>query len=244
MAVELIREYVNRNRSAHERELAEWVTIPSISATGEGMAEAAEHAQKVIESSGLIAKVVQTDGWPLVTGHADGPAGSPHAVIYGHYDVQPAGPLEHWQSPPFAPQVRGGRMYGRGTGDNKGQHLAQLLGLRALRDCEGGLPCSATVILDGEEEIGSPHLTETLAGMREEFDADVAVWSDGPVSEANELAVLLGARGAVAFEIEVRGANTPLHSGNWGNLVPNPAWSWCGCYRPCGHRTAECSSRE
>ncbi|WP_037065835.1 M20/M25/M40 family metallo-hydrolase [Pseudonocardia acaciae] len=222
--MDAIRTYVERNRSRHERELADWVAVPSVSATGEGMPEATEHARRLVEGSGLAPRVVETGGWPLVTGHAKGPDGSPHVVIYGHYDVQPPGPLGEWDSPPFQATVRGGRMYGRGTGDNKGQHLAQLLALRALRDEGGGLPCSVTVVLDGEEEIGSPHLTDTLASMREEIDADVALWSDGPVHDSYEPTVSLGVRGALSFEITVRGASSALHSGNWGNVAPNPAW--------------------
>jgi acetylornithine deacetylase/succinyl-diaminopimelate desuccinylase-like protein len=221
--MEAIEDYVVQHGSRHERELSEWVAVPSVSATGEGMAAAADHARELLIRSGLAPRVVSTGGWPLVTGYAEGPAGSPHVVIYGHYDVQPAGPLEEWHSPPFEATIRDGRMYGRGTGDNKGQHLAQLLAVRALREC-GGLPCSVTVLLDGEEEIGSPHLTATLAGMRDELDADVAVWSDGPVNSAYEPTVALGVRGVVSFEITVRGARSALHSGNWGNVAPNPAW--------------------
>lgn len=222
--MDAIEEYVDRYGTRHERELADWIAVPSVSATGEGMVAAADHARELLVRSGLAPRVVETGGWPLVTGHLAGPAGSPHVVIYGHYDVQPAGPLEEWLSPPFEATIRDGRMYGRGTGDNKGQHLAQLLAVRALRDCHGGLPCSVTVLLDGEEEIGSPHLSSTLIGMREELAADVAVWSDGPVNAAFEPTVALGVRGVVSFEITVRGARSALHSGNWGNVAPNPAW--------------------
>ncbi|WP_214416044.1 M20/M25/M40 family metallo-hydrolase [Sphaerisporangium fuscum] len=223
-SVEDIKEYVARNRARHEQELADWIRAPSVSATGEGMPEAAEHAKGLLAASGLAPRLVETGGWPLVAGHAPGPEGGPHVVIYGHYDVQPAGPLEQWDSPPFEAAIRDGRMYGRGTGDNKGQHFAQLLAVRALRASEKGLPCSVTVLLDGEEEIGSPHLAATLAGMRADLDADVALWSDGPVHDSYEPTVLLGVRGVVSFEITVQGADTALHSGNWGNVAANPAW--------------------
>ncbi|EWM19326.1 M20/M25/M40 family metallo-hydrolase [Kutzneria sp. 744] len=217
-----IDEYVARHGDRHERELAEWVAVPSVSATGEGMVEAAAYARELLVRSGLTPRVVETVGWPLVVGHAAGPG--PHVVIYGHYDVQPAGPLGEWDSPPFEAVIRDGRMFGRGTGDNKGQHLAQLLALRALRDCFGQLPCEVTVILDGEEEIGSPNLASTLAGMRTELNADVALYSDGPVNAGYEPTVSLGVRGVVSFEITVRGAGAVFHSGNWGNVAPNPAW--------------------
>src|SRR5262245_59733234 len=120
--MDAVRVYVDEHREAHEAELAAWVAVPSVSATGEGMAEAAAYARTLIGHSGLNAREVDTGGWPLVVGQAPGPAGSPHVVIYGHYDVQPAGPLGEWASPPFEATVRDGRMFGRGTADNTGQH--------------------------------------------------------------------------------------------------------------------------
>jgi acetylornithine deacetylase/succinyl-diaminopimelate desuccinylase-like protein len=222
--VDRIRAYVEQRRGEHEAELADWIAVPSISATGEGMSDAVRYATELVRRCGLAPAVVETGGWPLVTGHVAGPPGTPHVIVYGHYDVQPPGPIEEWDSPPFRATVRGGRMYGRGTGDNKGQHLAQLLALRALRDTGDGVPCTVTVLLDGEEEIGSPNLEATLGGLRDRLGADLAVWSDGPVHDSGEPTVVLGVRGIVSFEIVVRGASAPLHSGNWGGVAPNPAW--------------------
>ncbi|WP_209439524.1 M20/M25/M40 family metallo-hydrolase [Kitasatospora phosalacinea] len=201
-------------------ELADWISRPSISRTGEGMVEAAAHGLRLLRASGLRAREVDTGGWPALVGTADGPG--PHVLIYGHYDVQPAGPLELWTSPPFVPSIRDGRMYGRGTGDNKGQHLAQLLGLRALRELTGGFPCRVTVLLDGEEEIGSPNLA---AAVRQVGRPDLVIWSDGPVHDSGRASVVLGVRGILMFELRARGANRPLHSGNWGGIAPNPAWT-------------------
>src|SRR5262245_4337590 len=170
------------------------------------MAAAAAHGAALLRSSGLSAEVVDTAGWPALIGTSPGPPGARHVLVYGHYDVQPAGPLSEWVSPPFAPEVRGGRMYGRGTGDNTGQHLAQLIGLRALRELTGGLPCRVSVILDGEEEIGSTHLAEVV---RQRFGADppaLVLWSDGPVHESGRACVVLGVRGIVTFELVARGA--------------------------------------
>lgn len=201
-------------------ELADWVCRPSVSRTGEGMVEAAAHGLALLRASGLLAREVETGGWPALVGTADG--SGPHVLIYGHYDVQPAGPLERWTTPPFVPSIRDGRMYGRGTGDNKGQHLAQLLGLRALRDLTGGFPCRVTVLLDGEEEIGSPNLA---AAVRQVGQPDLVIWSDGPVHDSGRACVVLGVRGILTFELRARGANRPLHSGNWGGVAPNPAWA-------------------
>ncbi|QTR04270.1 M20/M25/M40 family metallo-hydrolase [Saccharothrix algeriensis] len=202
-------------------ELAAWIAQPSVSRTGEGMAEAAAHGVELLRRSGLTPEVVATGGRPALVGTAPGPPGPPHVLVYGHYDVQPAGPLHEWVTPPFEPDFRDGRVYGRGAADNKGQHLAQLLGLRALREVGGGLPCRVTVLLDGEEEVGSPNLAKALRGLDK---PDLVLWSDGPVHESGRASVVLGVRGVVTFELRVRGASGVLHSGNWGGVAPNPAW--------------------
>ncbi|WP_410638542.1 M20/M25/M40 family metallo-hydrolase [Amycolatopsis sp. lyj-346] len=216
--IEQLREWVDDRDLVGE--LADWISRPSVSRTGEGMAEAADHGLGLLRASGLEAREAETGGWPALIGTADGPG--PHVLIYGHYDVQPAGPLELWTTPPFVPSIRDGRMYGRGTGDNKGQNLAQLLGLRALRDLTGGFPCRVTVLLDGEEEIGSPNLAAAVSQVGQ---PDLVVWSDGPVHDSGRACVVLGMRGILMFELRARGANRPLHSGHWGGVAPNPAWA-------------------
>jgi len=219
-----LRGYVAAHESRFLATLLDYVAQPSISATGEGVAEAASFAADLMRSVGLEAQILPTPGSPVVLGRAEGRQDRPRVLIYGHYDVQPAGPLDQWHSPPFQPQVRDGRVYGRGTGDNKGQHLAHLFGLEALRAVDGGLPCPVTVLLDGEEEMGSPHLTWFAERHRELLDADLVVWSDGPVAEGGGACVCLGVRGILKFELRARGARYATHSGNWGGVAPNPAW--------------------
>jgi len=131
--------------------------------------------------------------------------------------------LDEWHSPPFAPEIRDGRVFGRGTGDNKGQHLAHLLALEVFHATDGGLPCTVTVLLDGEEEIGSPHLPEFVDTHRDLLDADLVLWSDGPVHEDGRSCVSLGVRGIVKFTLRAPGASYSTHSGNWGGVAPNPA---------------------
>lgn len=212
------------NEERFLRLLLEYVAMPSVSATGEGIEETARHAAGLMTAAGLRPQILPTAGSPVVLGRADGPPGTPHVLIYGHYDVQPPGPLAEWVSPPFEPQVRDGRVWGRGTGDNKGQHLAHLLGLAGLRDVAGGPPCTVTVLLDGEEELGSPNLPDFAAGNRDLLDADLVIWSDGPVHENGHGCVCLGVRGILKFALRARGAAYPTHSGNWGGVSPNPAW--------------------
>jgi acetylornithine deacetylase/succinyl-diaminopimelate desuccinylase-like protein len=223
-----VGRWVDEHRDDLISEWAEWIRQPSISSDGTGFPDASRYGADLVRRCGLVPEVIETGGWPLILGTRDGPGDAPHVLIYGHYDVQPPGPLHEWHSPPFEPDLRDGRMYGRGTGDNKGQHLAQLLALRALGEIAGALPCRVTALLDGEEEIGSPNLA---AAVRGRFGAatghdypDLAVWSDGPVHESGRATVVLGVRGVVAFQLRASGASSPLHSGNWGGIAPNPAW--------------------
>jgi acetylornithine deacetylase/succinyl-diaminopimelate desuccinylase-like protein len=207
-------------------ELADYLRQPSISVTGEGIGEMRDLAAAEMRRAGLETTVVPTAGHPAVMGRVDGPAGTPRVLIYGHYDVQPPGPLDEWTSPPFEPSIRDGRMYARGAGDNKGQHLAHLLALRLLTD-EGRRPppCSVTVLLDGEEEVGSPNLAALVDDHRELLGCDLAIWSDGPVHESGRWCVLFGVRGIVKFDLVATGAARSLHSGNWGGVAPNPLWT-------------------
>ena len=139
--------------------------------------------------------------------------------------MQPPDPLDAWTSPPFEPEVRDGRLYGRGSADNKGQHLAQLLAVESLLATRGELPCTVKVLLDGEEEIGSPSLAAFADANRERLAADLVVWSDGPVDPGGGWRLVFGVRRIASFELRARGANRSLHSGNWGGVAPNPLWT-------------------
>jgi acetylornithine deacetylase/succinyl-diaminopimelate desuccinylase-like protein len=217
--------HVDARREEFVERLADWVRRPSVSATGQGMPEAADHARDLVAAAGLEATVAETPGWPLVLGHRAGLGGSPTVLVYGHYDVQPPDPLDAWTSPPFEPRVRDGRLYGRGGADNKGQHLAQLLAVESLLATRGELPCTVKVLLDGEEEIGSPNLASFAAAHRDRLAADLAVWSDGPVDPGGGWRLVFGVRGITSFELRAKGANRSLHSGNWGGVAPNPLWT-------------------
>jgi acetylornithine deacetylase/succinyl-diaminopimelate desuccinylase-like protein len=161
----------------------------------------------------------------VVLGRRAGRAGAPTVLLYGHYDVQPPDPLDAWVSPPFVPEIRGGRIYGRGVGDNKGQHLAQLLAIEAVLACRGDLPCGVIFALEGEEEVGSPHLAQFVRERRDELACDLVVTADGPVHESGRASVLFGVRGVLSFELRARGASRDLHSGNFGGVAPNPIWT-------------------
>ncbi len=221
-----VRDLVTARRDEFVERLAAYVAVPSVSATGQGVVDAAAYIRDVLRAGGFEARLVETPGHPLVVARRDGPPDAPHVVVYGHYDVQPPGEDALWTSPPFTLDVRDGRMYGRGTADNKGQHLAHVLATELLVETTGGLPCTVTFVLDGEEEIGSPHLDAALRGIADELaGADLVVCSDGPVEASGRWQVVYGLRGILAFELVATGAARDLHSGHFGELVPNPLWT-------------------
>ncbi|MFN6979870.1 MAG: M20/M25/M40 family metallo-hydrolase, partial [Gemmobacter sp.] len=142
-----------------------------------------------------------------------------------HYDVQPPDPLELWDSPPFTPTIRGGRMYARGVGDNKGQHLAQLLAIEAHLAVHGRLPCNVIFLLEGEEEIGSPRIAAFVKDHADRLRADLVVTADGPLHPSGRAIVTFGVRGVVNFDLVVRSGRTDAHSGNHGGTMPNAIWT-------------------
>ena len=217
--------YIDGNRDAYLERLIDYVRRPSISAHGEGIAEVAEHISSVMSAMGLETRVIPTAGWPMVFGQRCDTPDAPTVLIYGHYDVQPPDPLELWVSPPFEPTIRGGRLYARGVGDNKGQHFANILAIEALLAVRGGLPCNVKVLLEGEEEIGSPQMPAFVREHHDILGADLVITSDGPVDESGRSQVVFGVRGVLSFELRARGANRDLHSGNWGGIAPNPIWT-------------------
>ncbi|MBU2695674.1 hypothetical protein CCO04_11315 [Pimelobacter sp. 30-1] len=201
--------------------LAEHVAQPSVSSTGEGVRAAAEQLRARMEACGFAGRVVETAGHPAVVGRRPGPPGAPRLVFYGHYDVQPAAAADGWSSAPFAPEQRDGRVYGRGSADNKGQHLAVLHGLHALLAAHPGLPIDLTVIVDGEEEITSPSLGPVLAAHRSAVGADLVVATDGALHPSGAPTVVRGCRGLVYLDVSAVGADRDLHGGTYGGAVDN-----------------------
>jgi acetylornithine deacetylase/succinyl-diaminopimelate desuccinylase-like protein len=205
-------------------DLAALVRIAGVSAEPtEELARCADAVRQCMVRSGLDARLIDGYGPSAVYGERIADPNGPTVLLYGHYDVQPAEAATSWLSPPFEPVVRDGRMYGRGSSDNKGQHLAQLWGIRAFLAARGELPVNVKVLIEGEEEVGSPHLADLVRAHRELLRADVAVTSDGPVHRSGTPQLVLGARGQLGIELRARGANRNAHSGSLGGLLPDPA---------------------
>ena len=203
--------------------LEELVAIPSVSgdpARRDDVGRAAAWLAKRLE--GLNGRVVPTAGHPLVLAEWLGAEGAPTVLVYAHYDVQPVGEASAWRTPPFEPVIRDDRMYGRGTSDDKGPMLAALGAVERLLEERGSLPVNVRVLLEGEEEIGSPSLAPALLAHRDALQADVAISADGAMWSAEQPSLNVAARGMLAVEVSVRGPSADLHSGRHGGAVLNP----------------------
>lgn len=219
--------HLEANRSRHLDDLLALIRVPSISAHGAAVRECAALLQRMLQERGISARIMETNNQPVVYGEVAGPPGAPTVLFYGHYDVQPPDPLDEWISPPFEPEVRDGRIYGRGAGDNKGQLLAHVYAVAAYLAAGVPLPVNVKFLFEGEEEIGSPHLEPFVAEHLDLLAADVVITSDGPKHDTGKPVLFFGLRGLLYIELEAQGANRDLHSGNKGGLSPNPAMALC-----------------
>jgi len=219
--------YLTQHQSRNERELFDFLRIPSVSAQPAHNADtraAAEWVKGSLERAGLSASVHQTPGHPIVVGEWRG-AGpdAPTVVVYGHYDVQPPEPLDLWTSPPFEPEVRDGRIYARGSVDDKGQLFLHIKALEAHLRTRQKLPCNVIVIAEGEEEVGSTNLETFVEQHRDLLAADAVVISDSAMFAEGSPSIVSSLRGLAYFQIDVQGPMSDLHSGIYGGAVVNPA---------------------
>lgn len=203
----------------------DYVRHPSISAHDIGIREVAGILVDHLSGLGFDAELVETPGYPFVLGTFRVDPSKPTVLFYGHYDVQPPDPLEAWISPPFEPEIRDGRIWARGIGDNKGQHFAQLLAIETHLKVNGCLPCNIIFLLEGEEEIGSPQIANFVLHNADRLQADLVVTSDGPLHESGAPVITFGVRGVASFDLVAKGASRDVHSGNFGGVVPNPIWT-------------------
>ena len=218
-------DHIERNRSAFLDRLIDYLRHPSISAQNIGITEVGQLLVGMLTGIGLETSLMPTKGHPMVVGRWQKAPGKPTVILYGHYDVQPPEPLDKWTSPPFEPTIRDGRLFARGAGDNKGQHFAQILAIESHLKVHGALPCNVILLLEGEEEIGSPHIADFVRANRELLQADLSVTADGPRHASGAAALKFGSRGVVSFELRCRHASRDVHSGNFGGVVPNPIWT-------------------
>jgi len=221
---------VRANVPEYQRLLADLVAIPGISASAfpaNEVRRSANAVAKTLRDHGLTGvRILETAGHPAVYGEMIVASSLPTILIYGHHDVQPAGPEERWISPPFEAVVRDGRMFGRGTSDDKGGFLAYLAAIRACTETSS-LPCNVKLLIEGEEEIGSPNLGALLDEHRALFACDFIVLCDTPNFDTGIPSLTYRLRGNCIVDVEVRCLARPVHSGQAGGLAPDAVMILC-----------------
>ena len=219
-------ETARKRADSYVEELADFVRIPSVSTDVDRAADitaAAEWLAERVRRAGVPdVRIMPTAGHPVVVGRWHAAPDAPTVVIYGHYDVQPPEPLELWKSPPFEPELRDGKLYGRGASDDKAGVLSAVYAVEAAAAATGAPPINVTFMFEGEEEVGSPNLVPFIRENKELFAADLAISADGGIFDVGVPSLTIGSRGLTGVEVSVKGANADLHSGMYGGAVANP----------------------
>lgn len=210
-------------RARYRDLLAGWVSLPSVAAEGRAQAATAAAVADELRRLGLDVELHETEGAPVVFAERRVP-GAPTVLLYNHYDVQPADPLALWTSEPFVLAERDGKLFGRGASDDKGQLASRVIALAWLMRRHGGtLPFGVVFVVEGEEEVGSPHMGAYVAARRERLRADACIWEFGGVDAHDRPQLVCGLKGIVALDLHVRTGAFDQHSG-LGPVVPNAAW--------------------
>ncbi len=218
-------EYLEQNKDRFLEELLNLLRIPSISADTRhvnDVKEAAEFVKKKLLEAGVdSAEICPTQKHPIVYGEKIIDKALPTILVYGHYDVQPADPLELWDSPPFEPVIKNNRIYARGSADDKGQFYMHVKAFETL-NATTGLPCNVKFMIEGEEEIGSANLATFINDNKEKLSSDVILISDTSMISLEHPSITVGLKGLCYMEVEVTGSKRDLHSGTYGGAVANP----------------------
>jgi len=224
MTEEILRKEVHAIQPKLVRDLSRLVAQPSVSARREGIEECAELVKKMIEEIGGDAKILRVkNSAPLVYGEVKSPGSDTTLLFYNHYDVQPEEPLELWESPPFKPEVRKGRLYGRGASDDKGEFVARLKLVEAYVKAYGSPPCNIKFAVEGEEETGSNGFHDYVVGNPKLFKTDAALWEYGAVTGDGRPIVSLGGKGTLYVEFTVKMLTQDAHSAN-AAILPSAPW--------------------
>ena len=218
-----IDSYLDKNLDKSLAELSKLVAQPSVGAQNWGLKECAALVSELLKARGFDIQIMETGGAPVVFGERKGRSDRT-LLIYNHYDVQPPEPLELWESPPFEPSLRDGKLYGRGVSDDKGHIVSRLFAIDSLLETEGALPCNIKFIIEGEEETASINLFEFIRKNMGLLKADACMWEFGGVDHRDVPMLYLGLRGICYVELSVETASTDVHSGLGGSIFPNAAW--------------------
>lgn len=218
-----IDRYLDKNMGDSIAELSRLCAQPSVGAQNWGLNECAILVAEMLQRRNFQVEVLPTGGAPVVFASRTGRS-EKTLLFYNHYDVQPPEPLELWESPPFEPTLRDGKLYARGVSDDKGHLVSRLFAIDALLDTDGELPCGVKFIIEGEEETSSIHLNEFVKNNHTRLAADACIWEFGGVDHRDQPVQYLGLRGICYVELSVRTAAQDVHSGLGGSIFPNAAW--------------------
>lgn len=219
--MEDIFAYIEQNKQRFIERVQWLCRQPSIAAQNVGIQETARMVATLMEEVGIRPQLYSTDGAPVVYGSLG--SGSRTLLIYNHYDVQPPEPLELWESPPFAAEIRDGKLYARGSADNKGNLVARLCAVESWLKTRGALPLTVKFVVEGEEEVSSAHLHQFVRQHPEFIQSDGCIWEAGGKDIQENPGLYMGAKGILYVELEATGASRDLHSSQ-ATIVPNPAW--------------------
>lgn len=221
----MVKEYITGNKDRFLAELFDWLRIPSVSADSrhkQDVRKAAEFLKKKFEDAGVDSvEICETKGHPIVFAEKKINPSAPTVLVYGHYDVQPADPLNLWDSPAFEPVIKAGKIYARGSCDDKGQVYMHVKAFEVMMK-HNLLPCNVKFMVEGEEEVGSDNLGDFVKANKEKLKADIILISDTALISLEHPSITTGLRGLSYMEVEVTGPNRDLHSGVYGGAVANP----------------------
>jgi acetylornithine deacetylase/succinyl-diaminopimelate desuccinylase-like protein len=218
-----IDRYLEQNMEESIEELSRLCAQPSVAAQNWGLRETAQMVSEMLQKRGFAVQIMETGGAPVVYGERKGKTDRT-LIFYNHYDVQPAEPLELWESPAFEPTLRDGKLFARGVSDDKGHLVSRLFAIDALLEEMGELPCNVKFVVEGEEEISSVHLNDFVRDNADLLAADACVWEFGGVDHRDVPMQYLGLRGICYVELSVETASQDVHSGLGGSIFPNAAW--------------------
>jgi acetylornithine deacetylase/succinyl-diaminopimelate desuccinylase-like protein len=220
-----MKDYIAANQDRFIDELFQWLRIPSVSADSrhkQDVRKAAEFLKDKLMAAGASnVEICETKGHPIVYAETIKDPKLPTVLVYGHYDVQPADPLDLWNSPPFEPVIKDGKIYARGSCDDKGQVFMHVKAFETMMK-HNSLPCNVKFMVEGEEEVGSDNLGTFVKGNKDKLKADIILISDTALISLDHPSITTGLRGLSYMEVEVSGPNRDLHSGVYGGAVANP----------------------
>jgi acetylornithine deacetylase/succinyl-diaminopimelate desuccinylase-like protein len=216
--------YIDQQSTNFVQELVTLVQQPSVSAKGVGMEECATLVEKMLQEVGFSTRMIpEENGYPVVYGELISGVSEKTLLFYDHYDVQPPEPLDEWKFNPFSGRISGQRIYGRGVSDNKGNIVSRVKAVEAFVNTVGDIPVNVKFLVEGEEEIGSPHLEPIVEQHKNTFCSDATIWEFGGTNHEGRPELYLGLKGVLSVELRAKGAARDVHSAN-APLVPNPAW--------------------